>query len=224
MRSEREVDAFRAGLIERFGDDGDKRVAYYTACYEACIPRTFWDVAGADVTYNIDAFKGVILRYTSKWKRALRHGYSMLLVGDNGTGKTMFVSFVLTQMIKRGVTVYYMTLAQLDIDIKRGFKDGNAEARLELLLGADFLAIDEMGKEHFKADSFLTTRLELLLKRRYDDGEPTVLASNLGCQRLVEMYGPTIESMLDGKYATCQLESGDFRKSVRTRMKKDLGL
>lgn len=224
MRSEREVEGFRAGLIEHYGDDEDKRVAYYSTCYEAGVPRTFWDVAGADVTYNTEAFKSVILKYTARWRRARRHGYSLLLVGDNGTGKTMFVSFVLTQMIKRGATAYYTTLAQLDIDIKRGFKDGEAEARLELLLGADFIAIDELGKEHFKGDSYLATRLELLLKRRYDDGEPVILATNLSYQQLVEMYGPTIESMLDGKYAICQLESGDFRKSIRSRMRKDMGL
>src|SRR6185436_11388628 len=124
----------------------------------------FWDVRGDNFTAQHSALKKV-QRYCARRRRVLSNGYSLLLMGDNGVGKTMLLSYVLTQMIRRGSTVYYTTLAQLDADIKRGFNDVEAERRLEFLLESDFLAVDEIGKEHFKTESYLNTRLEALLKR-----------------------------------------------------------
>jgi DNA replication protein DnaC len=222
LRSELEVQRFRESAVEQWGDS-DPCVDYYANCYEAGVPRTFWNVASGDVKYNREVFERVILRYCAKRRKAQKHGWSLILIGDNGVGKTMFVSFVLTQMIKRGASAYYTTLAQLDVDIKRGFSDSEATTRLESLLSSDFLAIDELGKEHFRSDSYLNIRLELLLKQRYDDGDPTILSTNVAVETLVDMYGPSIASMIEGKYHIVTMESGDFRKSVATKMRKDMG-
>jgi DNA replication protein DnaC len=154
----------------------------------------------------------------------MRSGYGLLFTGDNGVGKTCFISYILTQMIKRGCSVYYTTLPQLDKDIKRGFNDKEADRRLEQYLGSDFVAVDEIGKEHFKAESFLNTQFELLLKTRHDDGDPTILASNMDYKALAEMYGPSIASMWDGRYVLVPMESGDFRKMLQARTRKDLGI
>lgn len=221
MRTEPEVARFRDLALQRWSE---VEAEYYTACFDACVPRTFWDVSAKDVKHNREVFDNVVRKYCAKRKKAQRHGWSLLLFGDNGVGKTMFLSFVLTQMLKRGCGAYYTSLAQLDVDIKRGFNDPMAEARMAELVTSDFLAIDELGKEHFRQDSYLNTRLELILKTRHDEGDPTLLATNLDYDALVEMYGPSVQSMLEGKYHTAQLESGDFRKSISTRMRKDMGL
>jgi DNA replication protein DnaC len=138
---------------DQLGED-DPRVGYRVACFEACIPRTFWNVSSADITYNVQVFSSVVVRYRKRLRRALREGYSLLFVGDNGVGKTMFSSYLLTQAIKRGFTAYYTTLTRLDADIKRGFRDKEADQRLQLMLESDFVAIDEVGKENYKPDSF----------------------------------------------------------------------
>lgn len=222
VRSELELVRFRAGLAEKLSEEAPQ-FRYYAACYEACIPRLFWDTTSADVQHNKAPFRDYVLKYCSKMKVSLRKGYSLLFCGDNGAGKTMFISFVLTQAIRRGRSAYYTTLVQLDIDIKRGFNDKESAARLEFLLTADFVAIDELGKEHYKADSFMTTRLEAFLKQRYDDGDPVLLGTNLAFEPLVQMYGATIESMLEGRYSKVALEAGDFRKTAASKMKADLG-
>jgi len=221
MRSETDVEQYRVAMDEKHGD-GHPRADYHVACFEACIPKSFWNVAAADVSYNREAFDEVVCQYRRRMKTALRRGYSLLFVGDNGVGKTMFVSYLLTQALKRGFTAYYTTLSQLDIDIKRGFRDREADDRLRVMLESDFIAIDEVGKESFKADGFLSSRLEHLMKQRYDDEEPVLMGSNVAHDDLIKMYGSTVESMIDGKYQVIGLEPGDCRRAQKKRMKRDM--
>lgn len=219
MRSEVDCDAFATATIEQLGEE-DPRCRYRVACYEACVPRTFWDVSSSEVTYNQSVFRAVVVRYRRRLKRALRKGYSLLFVGDNGVGKTMFMSYLLTQAIKRDFTAYYTTLTQLDADIKRGFRDRETDLRLQAMLESDFVAIDEVGKETYKQNSFTTSQFESLLKRRYDDGEPVLLGSNAAHDDLCKMYGATIESMIDGRYQVVSLEPGDCRRAHKRQMKR----
>lgn len=222
MRTEEDVETYREVLITKFGEL-HPLVAYHTACYESCIPKIFWGVRSDDVTHNREVFDAIVEPYRKNWRAALIRGYSLLFLGDNGTGKTMFVSFLLTQAIKRGLTSYYTTFAQLDRDIKRGFRNSEAESRLDSMLDSDFVCIDEVGKEHFKEDSYLNSQFEMILKRRYDDAEPMMLCSNTDFETLCKLYGSSIESMFDGKYQTVSLEPGDFRKSMKAKMKTDMG-
>jgi DNA replication protein DnaC len=222
MRTLDQLERFAIQLAQEAADESLQQ--YYLRCYESCIPRLFWDIEMSHVTHNTAVFKRVVLKYCRKRKRAMRSGYGLLFTGDNGVGKTCFISYILTQMIKRGCSVYYTTLPQLDKDIKRGFNDKEADRRLEQYLGSDFVAVDEIGKEHFKAESFLNTQFELLLKTRHDDGDPTILASNMDYKALAEMYGPSIASMWDGRYVLVPMESGDFRKMLQARTRKDLGI
>lgn len=219
MRSEVECDAFETAIVEQLGED-DPRCGYRRACYEACVPRTFWNVSASEVSYNESVFRSVVVRYRRGLKRALRSGYSLLFVGDNGVGKTMFISYLLTQAIKRGFTAYYTTLTRLDADIKRGFRDRDADMRLQAMLESDFVAIDEVGKERYKLESYTTSQFESLLKRRYDDGDPTLLGSNAAQDDLCRMYGPTVESMIDGRYQVVALEPGDCRRAHKRQMKR----
>jgi DNA replication protein DnaC len=223
MRTADQLERFAVQLAQEVGDD-EVLGSYYMRCYEACIPRLFWDIEAANITHNKATFQKIVLKYCAKRKKVLRSGYGLILVGDNGVGKTCFISYIMTQMIKRGCSAYYTTLPQLDIDIKRGFGDKEADRRLEQHLNSDFVAIDEIGKEHFKADSYLNTRFELLLKTRHDDGDPTILASNLDYKALCEMYGESVASIWEGRYIPVPLASGDFRKTLQAKARKDLGI
>lgn len=222
MRSRDEMASFDAEAGKRLGGS-NTRAAYESAMYAGCIPEMHWFVRRKDVKHNREPFTTTVCAYTTRLRRAYRHGYSLLFLGDNGTGKTMFASYVLGRAAHRGFQVYYTTLAQMDDDIKTGFSDAAFAGQLRSHLRAEFLVIDELGKEHYRKDSWLNTQLEGLLKQRYDDGLPTILAANLDYDPMLEMYGPTIASMLEGRYQQVKLEGGDYRAKSSTAMRREMG-
>jgi DNA replication protein DnaC len=215
-----EVEAFRAEASGREVTPG--RLAYETSMYEGCVPELYWFVKPGDVQHNQEAFNGIVVPYRKKMATAFQNGYGLVFTGDNGTGKTLFMSYLLGRAVLKGYSVYYTTLMGLDADMKRGFGDHAATSRLREQLDSDVVAIDEMGKEHVKRD-FLATQLEAYLKERYDNGYPTFLSSNLEYAELCRMYGPTIESMLEGRYQQVNLEGGDFRRKMVAKMRADMG-
>lgn len=193
--------------------------------YESCIPRDFWEFDASDVKYNVEQFQGIVAPYMKKLSTALQGGYGLLMLGDNGVGKTMFLCMVLNRAIKRGFSTYYTTLLELDHNLKRGFGNREIADRLEWYLTSDFLVLDELGKEQFKSgDSYIRTQVERILKRRYDDSRPTLLATNTSMDELESMYGHTITSILLGKYRSIQMDPGDFRNEMSKKMREDMGI
>lgn len=218
MKTHEEVIQFELGLAEE--PDEPKRL-FLTECFASGIPRSFWNVQSSDVTHNKEIFRRVICQYRKKRKKVLRRGWGLILMGDNGSGKTMFASYIATQFLRRGTSIYYTTLVGLNEDFKRGFSDPAFSARLETALEADFLILDELGKE-LRADGHLGVRLEQILKQRYDDARPTVIATNLSWEEIVKRYGTSIESMLEGRYVKVPLSAGDYRKVSKHKMRKEL--
>jgi DNA replication protein DnaC len=238
MKTEQEVNDFKAEAAKQVYDcsicDGalDSKCActasflFEMEAFEACIPRDFWHVAASDVEFNVNAFRQFVLPYVHRIAKAHRHGYGLLLSGSNGVGKSMFMSFVLTQAIRRGRSAYYTSMLQLDHDIKRGFRDQDAQRRLEWLLTSDFLGLDEMGKEQFKSidqPNFIKTQIERILKQRFDESKPVLLATNLSASALGKTYGDTIASIINGKYQSVAMEPGDIRRRLAAKMAKDMG-
>jgi DNA replication protein DnaC len=237
MRLEDDVEAFAAKARAKIllgckkcdgnepGCECGAKFSHVTQAYEGCIPRDFWDVTPDDVTGNVEVFKGLVLPYTERLKTAWRGGYGLLLMGSNGVGKTMFLSFVLMQVIRRTrFTAYYTTMLKLDHDIKRGFNDAEVARRLDFMLSSDFLAIDEMGKERTRdGDSFMRTQVERILKDRHDEGYPTLLAMNADKDEFEKFYGASVASILESKYQSVNLAKGDFRKRLKARMERDMG-
>lgn len=235
MRTEDEVDEFKESIIRSYtsnckncaGTDQTcdcwRRVWRAVASYEACIPQDFWNVVPSDVVRNVDAFQEMIQPYTERLSKALKGGYGLVLIGDNGVGKTMLLSYVLVEAIKLARTTYYTTMPQLDWNIKEGFSSQQYAERLKWMLSSDFLAIDELGKERKKRDSqFSDQQIERILKQRFDDSMPVLIGSNMDMAQLSEAYGSTIGSILRGKYQVLQMEPGDFRNTLHERMKTDM--
>jgi DNA replication protein DnaC len=232
MRTQDEVDDFKTeatALMEQCpkcegrdtGCECVLKYALHCRAFEAGIPRDHWEYEDGDVHFNREVFDEVVVPYRKKLRTALKNGYGLLLLGDNGVGKTMFISLVLMRVVRIGFTAFYTTLPQLAHDIKRGFNDRRKQERLDWYLTSDFVAIDEMGKERFReGDSFMRVEVERILKQRYDDARPTLIATNTDMAGLETMYGATLTSIFHGKYQMAVMEPGDYREVLRSKMTK----
>lgn len=236
MRTKEEVEQFE--FLHKMGSvycckicrGKDSRCSCYAkhnvavAAYEACIPQDFWSVKKEEIDNNVDVFKNTVEVYVKNINKALRKGYGLLFIGDNGVGKTHFISYILMEAIKKKRSVYFTTMPKLDLNIKRSYKKDDIDKRLQYMLSSDFLAIDELGKERVKSDNkYMDAQIEQILKSRLDDSMPMLLASNMDLQSLEEAYGPTVSSMLVGKFQIVMMEPGDYREKMRERMIEDMG-
>lgn len=221
MRTHDEVEDFKV----RTKKDGDTFTrAKHVSLYRACVPRDFWDVRPDDVAHNVEAFRSYVVPYCTRLDRARASGYGLFFEGDNGVGKTMFLSYVLGYAVERGYLAYYTTVLDLDFDLKRGFGDREIMGRMDQLLDSDFLALDELSKEQFRSgDSWIRTQVERVLKRRHDNNMPTLVASNASAKKVGQAYGATVASVLAGKYQHVVFDAGDYRDRLRSRMREDMG-
>jgi predicted AAA+ superfamily ATPase len=239
VRDEAEVEGFRADAARIVSDcpkckgsladtacECVRKYHFEVEAFEACIPRDFWYVRTDDVTHNTKVFRRYIKPYVTRLRRAHARGYGMLLSGSNGVGKSMFMSYILANAIRKGKSAYYTTLLQLDHDLKRGFDEHEAKQRLEMMLTSDFLGLDEMTKEQFRAldkPTWMKTQVERILKQRFDESRPVIMATNASPGALSDIYGPTISSIIAGKYRTVVMEPGDVRAMLGAKMDKDMG-
>ena len=229
MRTEHEVNSFqrrtRAEITAKCkcSDSCDcrEKAVFLVKLYESCIPHDFWDLTSKDIKFNVGSYNNVVKKYIKNLNTALRNGYGLLLSGDNGVGKTTFISLVLKDALGKGRTAYYTTLPDLLYDISKGFRDKDLSERIEYLLSSDFVAIDEIGKDKTKNRIFAAEfHFERILKNRFDSALPTLLASNMSQKEIKATYGKTVDSMLRGKYQTIAMKEGDFRGELRKRMVK----
>ena len=100
MRTEDEVADFKTRAFRQYvlkcktckGQDVNcdcrEKHSIAVAAYEACVPQDFWWAKDDDVTNNRLVFDRTVVPYVKKIKTALRNGYGLLFLGDNGVGKT----------------------------------------------------------------------------------------------------------------------------------------
>lgn len=220
MRFEYEVQEFAARI--KF-DLPPEEAQVQVELFRACVPVDFWLVCDQDVTHNRKVWEDFVLPYCEALHVARRRGYGLHLEGDNGVGKTMFAAYVLGCAIRAGYTAYYTTVLDLNFDLRRGLDNREVMERMDQLLEMDFLALDELTKEQYKeGDSWMRTHVERVLKFRHDNNLPTVVAANAGLDQIGEAYGPTVRSVLVGKYQRVLFEPGDFRDRIQKRMRKEM--
>lgn len=95
-------------------------------------------------------------------------GTFLVLVGPTGTGKTVAAAW--WAWTRRGRVVKASRLARMS------WYD---EARVDALIGAPALVVDELGTECDDAKGVWRSRLDELCDARYDARRPTVITSNL---------------------------------------------
>jgi DNA replication protein DnaC len=105
--------------------------------------------------------------------------------------------------------VSYVSAPALIRFLKRGFRDGSADDRLDALQAVETLILDDLGAEQTSA--YNETTLFELIHARYRQTRPTIITSNVALDAL-EMR---IASRIAGLAVDMQLFVDDIRPYLR---------
>ena len=120
---------------------------------------------------------------------------SLYLWGAVGVGKTFAACCIANELLQAGRSVRFQTLSGLLLDLRDTFgREGTSELQvLTPLFDVEFLILDELGdvslEREPRASGFAASRLLTLLDRRWQDGKPMIMTSNLPLSELVRWSG-----------------------------------
>lgn len=184
---------------------------------EANVPREFWTVEGLEFERNTSA-RARVEEYTGDLRTARRDGGGFLMIGENGVGKTACACVILCRAARAGYSVGYMTSHDFVTSAVAATRDVELEMWRRDLVAADFLVLDEVGKEHRKAGSeFALSELDSLLRWRRGESRPTVICTNFKTAEFAQTYGDSLWSILRDRMEILKFQSGDFRTTLKKR-------
>jgi DNA replication protein DnaC len=136
----------------------------------------------------------VCREYADKWPTTLRKGWSLVMTGRPGTGKTHLSAAIASAVLQRyAASVRFGVTHAVLREIRGSYNKGSPrteEAVIESFVHPDLLVLDEIGvqsgSEHEKILMFG------ILDERYQQLKPTILVSNLNNAGLNEFLGSRI--------------------------------
>lgn len=183
---------------------------------KANIGQDYWEADFGNYKGPINA-KRAGITYLQKLTHMKENGIGLLLAGPNGPGKTTLVLIVMKYLIRARWDVYCTSLGEIIEDIQRGFgqNDTGDESLLkERARSADFLLIDDVGKEHRGQSGFVSTVFDNLIRYRAEHRVPTFITTNYTKSELHGTYGEAAMSLLEGKLLTIEVSGRDYRRTV----------
>lgn len=201
-------------------DEGSSRAAYYRSL--GILDK--WHEKTIDDFVNDPMAKNLVKKYLLDANYAKQNGVGLYLHGEPGVGKTHLLAACLKGLIDKGFTVKMISFPTM---ISK-FTDSwySKEDRQEFnnqLLGVDFLAIEEIGKEVSASTggaNLPTTVLDNVLRYRLQSNKPTLITSNIPASKLKTIYSDYIASMLSESMLIVNVKGEDFRVKIQEEIDK----
>lgn len=137
--------------------------------------------------------------------RHYRPTESLYLYGPPGSAKSHIAAAILNAQAAQGVAGRYGSMLAILRLLRGGFRDGTADQRLEALMGAELLVIDDLGAE--QSGDWAAAQFFDLLSIRINRALPTIITSNLPADR----HEPRIASRIAGEFTALPLILSDYR-------------
>ena len=132
---------------------------------------------------------------------------SLILMGEQGTGKTHLAAAIANTLIGRGIPVLFATYTDHLATLKEEFKKtGDYMSKLG---STPLLVIDDLGKE--VQGEWANSMLFTIVNHRYEHKLPTVITTNLCDKELQDKYGKSIVSRLIEMAYAITMNNGDYR-------------
>lgn len=189
------------------------------------IPRRMADKTFNDFetpTEELKEIKSFAVEYCNNIDVNFKNCKGIYFYGNNGAGKTMLSSLILKEAYRNRYSCKRITFQEYIQQVmnvwsaKGEEKDAREESLFTNIKGAEFLVLEELGKE-IQTSLDTNAILEDLLRYREDKNYPTIFAANISIEKVREMYGASIHSLIEGNSVIVELETFDGRKKFRRR-------
>lgn len=135
----------------------------------------------------------------------------IILVGNNGVGKTHLACSIANELMKNGIPVIYGTLINLLAEIRNSYDLDNNISEMEIIKlyeNVDLLIIDDLGKE--KPSEWGLEKLFTIINSRYENNLPVIITTNYNQNILIERISlngeiETAKSIISRLYEMCYL-------------------
>lgn len=162
----------------------------------------------------------VAVKYLRSLDQVKSEGVGLLFGGPPGPGKTTLALIMAKYLIRSRWNVYCTSLGEIVEAIKKGWEEGEeSNDLLHSCRSADFLFIDDLGKEHRGATGFVQTVFDNLIRFRIQHRLPTFITTNLTKAEIERTYGDSVISLLEGKLFPVVVNGKDYR---RTELKQNV--
>jgi hypothetical protein len=160
---------------------------------------------------NLVLHKGIAQAWALLSKTLEGEGYSLVLMGPPGTGKTRLFTTVLNEVEKKWPHGKYVYWSMPEFaEIRRKAVDNYSMDPVDPSLEADICVLDDLGME--KQTEWGLEGLYRIVDWRMRDHRITFIATNLTMAELTEIYGARLVSRFVGKHSTIVKLSGpDWR-------------
>lgn len=162
----------------------------------------------------------LIERYIENLHTMYEDRICLVMYGANGTGKSYLASIIVKEAYRHRYDSMMITLASyMDLCFKPDKSQEDYDALLRIKK-ADFLVIDEVGKENFTKTGSNINLLEELMRQALTSGQVLIICTNLPLEDmdkakgLYSQYGRSIKSLIEGGFVKVEFEEKDYRKTV----------
>lgn len=156
-------------------------------------------------------------KFIDNYEFMISNSCSSLFVGNNESGKTYAALYMLAEFVKKDISGHYLRFKNYLNLLNSSYNNPDDKKLLNQIRKVKFLIIDELGKEHGKAE-YATCELEELIKYRQDNLSCTILISNLDYEDFVTTYGNHVKSAFNKNFKILVFHpDAELRKKTRIK-------
>lgn len=198
---------------------------------KANIPKDFWGLTTDN--YNNPANNKydkvmneinlqIIKRYIDNIETHFSQGTGLYLFGDNNTGKTMLMSIVLKEAIKKGFNVRFQTMSE----IITGYMDNWFDKKdISVFKDCDLLAIDDSfdrRKTFTSSNQIQITQIDDLFRHRVHNWKSMMITANVSLNDLENddsILNINLTRLMNRKMIELTFR-GDFTSHLQDKVRK----